>query len=36
VAVRTGPSSVSFNDPEAIKAIYGMPLPSIDHSIKAD
>ncbi|KAK3069602.1 hypothetical protein LTR53_011929 [Teratosphaeriaceae sp. CCFEE 6253] len=23
VAVRTGPSSVSFNDPEAIKAIYG-------------
>ncbi|TKA75186.1 hypothetical protein B0A55_05173 [Friedmanniomyces simplex] len=23
VAVRTGPSSVSFNDPEAVKAIYG-------------
>ena len=34
VAVRTGPSSVSFNDPEAIKTIYGtltLPLPSIDH-----
>jgi hypothetical protein len=24
VAVRTGPNSVSFNHPEAVKAIYGM------------
>jgi hypothetical protein len=24
VAVRTGPSSVSFNHPDAVKAIYGM------------
>jgi benzoate 4-monooxygenase len=28
VAVRTGPSSVSFNHPDAVKAIYGVyPLP---------
>ena len=24
VAVRTGPNSVSFNSPEAVKAIYGL------------
>jgi len=34
VAVRTGPSSVSFNDPEAIKAIYGVPSRTpIDRSL---
>jgi benzoate 4-monooxygenase len=30
VAVRTGPSSVSFNHPDAVKAIYGkLPLSSL-------
>jgi benzoate 4-monooxygenase len=30
VAVRTGPNSVSFNHPDAVKAIYGsMALPSM-------
>jgi len=27
VAVRTAPKSVSFNHPDAVKAIYGSPLP---------
>lgn len=27
VAVRTGPSSVSFNHPDAIKEIYGILIP---------
>lgn len=34
VAVRTGPKSVSFNHPDAIKAIYGIPLSSPRISLK--
>jgi len=33
VAVRTGPSSVSFNDPEAIKAIYGTLILLLHRSL---
>jgi benzoate 4-monooxygenase len=31
VAVRTGPTSVSFNHPDAVKAIYGGPPSSSSH-----
>ena len=32
VAVRTGPSSVSFNHPDAVKEIYGIELLAFRHT----